>query len=87
MFTTLSTALSALNANSIAVSAVGNDLASLDTTGYKTTEVAFEDLMAETNHAIHSGQFANRPRGLERRYSRPGIFHGRRRKGQHALYP
>ncbi len=48
MFTTLSTALSALNANSIAVSAVGNDLANLDTTGYKTTEVAFEDLMAET---------------------------------------
>ena len=48
MFTTLSTALSALNANSIAVSAVGNDLANLDTTGYKTTEVAFEELMAET---------------------------------------
>src|SRR5580704_17107653 len=48
MFTTLSTAISALNANSIAVSAVGNDLANLDTTGYKTTEVAFESLMAET---------------------------------------
>jgi flagellar hook protein FlgE len=48
MFTTLSTALSALNANNIAVAAVGNDLANLDTTGYKTTEVAFEDLMAET---------------------------------------
>jgi flagellar hook protein FlgE len=48
MFTTLSTALSALNANNIAVAAVGNDLANMDTTGYKTTEVAFEDLMAET---------------------------------------
>ncbi len=48
MFTTLSTALSALNANSTAVAVVGNDLANLDTTGYKTTEVAFETLMAET---------------------------------------
>jgi flagellar hook protein FlgE len=48
MFTTLSTALSALNANSIAVAAVGNDLANLNTTGYKKTQVAFENLMAET---------------------------------------
>src|ERR1700722_17589041 len=48
MFTTLSTALSALNANSPAGGVVGNDLANLDTTGYKTTEVAFETLMAET---------------------------------------
>src|ERR1051325_300293 len=48
MFTTLSTALSALNANSTAVSVVGNDLANLNTTGYKTTQVAFQDLMSES---------------------------------------
>ena len=53
MFTTLSTALSALNANSIAVSVVGNDLANLDTTGYKTTEVAFQDLMSESMGGIN----------------------------------
>jgi flagellar hook protein FlgE len=53
MFTTLSTALSALNANSIAVSVVGNDLANLDTTGYKSTEVAFQDLMAESMGGIN----------------------------------
>ncbi len=48
MFTTFSTALSALNANTVAVSAVGNDLANLNTTGYKNTEVAFQDLMYES---------------------------------------
>ncbi len=53
MFTTLSTALSALNANSTAVSVVGNDLANLNTTGYKTTEVAFQDLMAESMGGIN----------------------------------
>src|SRR5579871_4296571 len=48
MFTAFSTALSALNANSVAVAAVGNDLANMNTTGYKTTQVAFQDLMSET---------------------------------------
>ncbi len=53
MFTTLSTALSALNANSTAVSVVGNDLANLNTTGYKTTEIAFQDLMSETMGGVN----------------------------------
>jgi len=53
MFTTLSTALSALNANSIAVSVVGNDLANLNTTGYKTTQIAFSDMMAQTMGGIN----------------------------------
>ena len=53
MFTTLSTALSALNANSTAVSVVGNDLANLNTTGYKNTEIAFQDLMAETMGGVN----------------------------------
>src|SRR5215475_1605092 len=53
MFTTLSTALSALNANSTAVSVVGNDLANMNTTGYKTTQVAFQDLMAQSMGGIN----------------------------------
>jgi flagellar hook protein FlgE len=42
-----STALSGLNADSTAIDIVGNDLANLNTTGYKATEVEFSDLMAE----------------------------------------
>jgi flagellar hook protein FlgE len=56
MFTSFSTALSALNANSIAVDAVGNDLANLNTTGYKTTQLAFEDLMSQSLGGINSYQ-------------------------------
>ena len=71
MFTTLSTALSALNANSTAVSVVGNDLANLNTTGYKTTEVAFQDLMAQSMGGINGfylGMGTARPQTI-RQYS------------------
>jgi flagellar hook protein FlgE len=47
MFTSLSTALSALNATSAAVSVVGNNLANLNTTGYKEQSVQFSDLMSQ----------------------------------------
>jgi len=78
MFTTLSTALSALNANSIAVAAVGNDLANLDTTGYKTTEVAFESLMAETmggTNGFSLGMGTARPQTITQ-YTQGGLQTG-----------
>jgi flagellar hook protein FlgE len=46
MLTALSTALSALNANSTAISVVGNNLANLDTTGFKDSAVSFSDLVS-----------------------------------------
>ncbi|HVY91798.1 MAG TPA: flagellar hook protein FlgE [Bryobacteraceae bacterium] len=43
-----STALSGLSADSTAINVVGNDLANLNTTGYKATELNFSDLMSQT---------------------------------------
>ena len=40
-------ALGALNASSTAVSAVGNNLANMNTTGYKATTVSFLDMMSQ----------------------------------------
>jgi len=49
MFTTsFSTALSALNACSTAIDVVGNNLANLNTPGFKTTEVCFRDLVTQS---------------------------------------
>ena len=48
MFPAYSVALSALQADSTAIDVVGNDLANLNTTGYKATDVQFEDLMAQS---------------------------------------
>ncbi len=48
MFTAFSTALSALNAHSSAVNVVGNNLANLNTTGYKASSVAFFDVVTES---------------------------------------
>lgn len=48
MFTAFSTALSALQANSAAIDVIGNNLANLNTNGYKSVEVEFSDLMAQT---------------------------------------
>ena len=78
MFTTLSTALSALNANSTAVSVVGNDLANLDTTGFKTTEIAFEDLMSESMGGINGfslGMGTARPQTIKQ-YTQGGLQTG-----------
>jgi flagellar hook protein FlgE len=43
-----SIALSALSADSTAIDVVGNNLANLNTTGYKDTSVNFQDLMAQS---------------------------------------
>src|SRR6478672_12613441 len=48
MFTSFSTALSALNAQSTAIDVVGNNLANLNTPGYKTSTVYFRDLVTQS---------------------------------------
>lgn len=48
MFTSFSTALSALNAHATAVDVVGNNLANLNTPGFKTSAVAFHDLVTQS---------------------------------------
>ena len=48
MFNSFSSALSALKAHSAAVDTVGHNLANVNTTGYKSTSVAFKDLIAES---------------------------------------
>jgi flagellar hook protein FlgE len=48
MFTSFSTALSGLNANSTAIDVVGNNLANLNTPGFKTSEVVFRDLVTQS---------------------------------------
>jgi len=48
MFTSFSTALSALNADSTAIDVVGNNLANLNTTGYKAVDVSFQDLVTQS---------------------------------------
>ncbi|HZT30579.1 MAG TPA: flagellar hook protein FlgE [Bryobacteraceae bacterium] len=46
MYTAFSTALSALNATSVGVDTVGNNLANLNTPGYKANTVSFYDMVA-----------------------------------------
>lgn len=48
MFTSFSTALSALNAHSTAIDVVGNNLANLNTAGFKANTVAFHDLVSQS---------------------------------------
>jgi flagellar hook protein FlgE len=48
MLTALSTALSALNAQSTAIDVVGNNLANLNTTGFKAQSTEFHDLVSQT---------------------------------------
>ncbi|HOL69967.1 MAG TPA: flagellar hook protein FlgE [Bryobacteraceae bacterium] len=48
MFASFSTALSALNAHVTAVDVVGNNLANLNTPGYKTSTVSFRDLVTQS---------------------------------------
>lgn len=48
MFAAFSTALSALDANGVAVDVVGNNLANLNTPGYKDSSTYFRDLVSES---------------------------------------
>ncbi len=48
MFTSFSTALSALDATNTAIDVVANNLANLNTTGYKDSTVSFQDLVTQS---------------------------------------
>jgi len=48
MFTAFSTALSALDANMTAIDVVSNNIANMNTTGFKTSAVSFQDLVTES---------------------------------------
>src|ERR1041385_7197718 len=48
MYTAFSTALSALNATSTAIDVVGNNLANLNTPGFKASVVSFHDLVTQS---------------------------------------
>ena len=56
MLTALSTALSALNAESTAIDVVGNNLANLNTTGFKANTTIFDDLISQTGGATGATQ-------------------------------
>jgi flagellar hook protein FlgE len=48
MYSSFSTALSALSAHSTAIDVVGNNLANLNTPGYKSSAIYFRDLVAQS---------------------------------------
>ena len=48
MFTSFSTALCALSAHSTAIDVVGNNLANLNTAGYKASVVSFHDMVTQS---------------------------------------
>src|SRR5215467_3914060 len=48
MFTSFSTALSALAAHSTAIDVVGNNLANLNTPGFKASQTSFHDLVTQS---------------------------------------
>ena len=48
MLTSFSTALSALNADTTAMDVVGNNLANLNTSGFKASTVSFHDLVTQS---------------------------------------
>src|SRR5437667_6815919 len=48
MFTSFSTALSALNATSTAIDVVGNNLANINTPGFKDSVVSFRDMVTQS---------------------------------------
>ncbi len=48
MFTSFSTALSGLNADAVGVDVVGNNLANLNTPGFKASTVSFYDMVSES---------------------------------------
>src|SRR3974377_1899269 len=49
MLTSFSTALSALDANETAIDVVGNNLANMNTPGFKASTVQFRDMMSQSS--------------------------------------
>src|ERR1700733_7365964 len=56
MFTSFTTALSGLNAMTDAIDVVGNNLANLNTTGYKDQSLSFKELISEALGGTASSQ-------------------------------
>ena len=56
MFTTFQTALSALNATSAGIDATSNNLANLSTTGFKGSNVSFQDLVTQSFGSVSHSQ-------------------------------
>jgi flagellar hook protein FlgE len=56
MFYGFQTALSALNATSTAIDVTANNLANLNTTGFKQSQVSFQDLFAQSLGSFNSAQ-------------------------------
>ena len=65
---TFSTALSGLTANGIAIDVVGNNLANMNTTGYKASSTAFRDLVGDTlaGATTANGQGVSSPLAIRR---------------------
>ncbi|MGH9632789.1 MAG: flagellar hook protein FlgE [Bryobacteraceae bacterium] len=62
MFNSFSSALSSLKAHSTAIDTVGHNLANVNTTGFKTSSVAFKDLVSESmGSGREAGMGVNRP--------------------------
>jgi flagellar hook protein FlgE len=62
MSSAFSIALSALKAQSDAINTPGNNLANINTTGFKTSDVAFRDLVASNlGWSTSSGMGVSRP--------------------------
>jgi flagellar hook protein FlgE len=76
MLSVFSTALSGLSANAIAVDAIGNNLANLNTAGYKATGLEFHDLMSQSlgigNDNTDVGQGVG-PVGIVRNFTQGAI--------------
>src|SRR5260370_2582410 len=70
MFEAFSIALSGLNAESIAVDVTGNNLANVNTVGFKASEVSFRDLIARSlswnSGAVQIGLGAAQPFTIRR---------------------
>ena len=58
-FTTFSTALSGLSTNTQGLNVVGNNLANMNTVGYKTTNITFMDVLGESVSGAGKGGGAN----------------------------
>ena len=55
MFTAFQTALSALNATSAGIDSTSNNLANLNTTGFKASTMSFQDLVTQSFGTVNSG--------------------------------
>jgi len=56
MFSTFQTALSALNATSVGIDSTSNNLANLNTTGFKASSVSFQDLVTQSFGTVSHAQ-------------------------------